>query len=115
MRGADVVVGEPVRFDAIVEVPPGAGTVVAAEWDFDGAGEYPCVESRFDGSETRVSFATTHAFAEPGTYFAALRVTSHRQGDVASPFAPRAEPRPRPRGGLLAPALSSISSRCSLP
>jgi hypothetical protein len=84
---ADVAVGEPVRFDAVVEVPRGAGTVVAAEWDFDGAGDYPLVESRFDGSETRVSFGTTYAFSQPGTYFPALRVTAQRQGHVDSPFA----------------------------
>jgi hypothetical protein len=84
---ADVAVGEPVRFEAVVDVPPGAGTVVAAEWDFDGAGEYPYVEPSFDGSETRVAFGITHAFDEPGTYFPALRVTSHRQGEVESPFA----------------------------
>jgi hypothetical protein len=84
---ADVAVGEPVRFEAVVGVPPGAGTVVAAEWDFDGAGDYPYVEPTFDGSETRAAFGITHAFEEPGTYFPALRVTSHRQGDVDSPFA----------------------------
>jgi len=84
---ADVAVGAPVRFEAVVEVPPGAGTVVAAEWDFDGAGDYPLVESRFDGSETRVAFEVEYAFSEPGTYYPALRVTSQRQGDVDSPFA----------------------------
>src|SRR5262245_9408334 len=84
---ADVAVGEPVRFEPGVEVPPGAGTIVAAEWDFDGAGEAPYVEPTFDGSETRVAFGITHAFDEPGTYFPALRVTSRRQGDVDSPFA----------------------------
>jgi hypothetical protein len=84
---ADVAVGEPVRFEAVVEVPPGAGTVVHAEWDFDGAGDYPVSGPRFDGSESRVAFGTTYAFHEPGTYFPALRVTSQRQGDVDSPFA----------------------------
>jgi hypothetical protein len=84
---ADVAVGEAVRFEAVVEVPPGAGTVVHAEWDFEGTGDYPVGGPRFDGSETRTAFGTTYAFSEPGTYFPALRVTSQRQGDVDSPFA----------------------------
>ncbi len=28
-----------------------------------------------------------YAFSKPGTYYPALRVTSHRQGDAASPYA----------------------------
>ena len=41
---AEVAVGEPVRFSALVEVPPGTGTIVAAEWDFEGRGDFPVVE-----------------------------------------------------------------------
>ena len=67
--------------------PAGSRHVVHAEWDFEGAGDYPVGGPRFDGSETRVSFETTCAFSEPGTYFPALRVVSQRQGDVDSPFA----------------------------
>jgi hypothetical protein len=37
---AEVAAGEPVTFSAFVEVPRGVGTIVAAEWDFDGSGEY---------------------------------------------------------------------------
>src|SRR5262249_14077000 len=38
---ADVAVGDNVEFVAEVEVPPGAGTIIAAEWDFDGRGAWP--------------------------------------------------------------------------
>jgi len=85
---AEVAVGEPVEFTAIVEVPPGAGTVVSAEWDFEGTGEYP-VKERFDdtnSSYTRVTLRTTHAFSKPGTYFPALRVASHRRGNFKDRF-----------------------------
>jgi len=80
-------VGEPVQFHAVVEVPPGAGTSSTRSGIFEGAGDYPVGGPRFDGSETRVSFETTCAFSEPGTYFPALRVVSQRQADVDSPFA----------------------------
>lgn len=79
---ADVTSGDTVRFDAVVEVPPGAGTVVAAEWDFEGAGDFPVVETGIDGSANALRLSATYAFSEPGTYFPALRVTSQRQGDV---------------------------------
>ena len=84
---ADVAAGQPVEFRAFVEVPPGAGTVVGAEWDFEGSGDFPRVETGFDGSTRRVTITTSYAFSEPGTYFPALKVESHRRGDVDSPFA----------------------------
>jgi hypothetical protein len=84
---ADVAAGEAVAFRAEVDVPPGAGTIVAAEWDFDGSGDYPLVETRLDGSAGRLTLTASHAFAKPGTYFPALRVTSHRQGDLTTPHA----------------------------
>ena len=82
---ADVAAGEPVVFEAEIEVPPGAGLVVSAEWDFEGSGEYPGVEKITPGARVRVK--TTHAFAEPGTYLPALRVASARAPDDPDPFA----------------------------
>jgi hypothetical protein len=84
---AEVGVDEPVAFSALVEVPPGTGTVVAAEWDFEGSGDYPVSES-FDNED--VSYASTritrdYRFAAPGTYFPALRVTSQRLGQADNP------------------------------
>jgi len=78
-------VGEPVQFHAVVEVPPGAGTSSTRSGIFEGAGDYPVGGPRFDGSETRVSFETTCAFSEPGTYsrrcesFRSARRTSTRR------------------------------------
>jgi hypothetical protein len=78
---AEASVGEAVEFCGVAEVPPGAGTVVAAEWDFDGAGDYPVSEPGVDGDLSRVTVTTSYAFTGPGTYFPVLRVTAQRQGD----------------------------------
>ncbi|HET6950700.1 MAG TPA: hypothetical protein VFI47_10005 [Acidimicrobiales bacterium] len=81
---AEVGVGQPVSFLAHIEVPPGAGTIVGAEWDFEGTAEYPLAEPDLDGSRTGMNIRATHAFGEPGTYFPAVRVTTQRQGDLAT-------------------------------
>jgi hypothetical protein len=86
---ADVAVGEAVEFSAVIEVPPGSGTVVHAEWDFEGGGDFPVVEifGDSDSAFSTVTLTATYAFSEPGTYFPALRATSQRQGDARTPFA----------------------------
>lgn len=83
----EVAAGETVEFTAIIEVPPGAGTVVGAEWDFEGTGDYPVAE-KFDdtsSSSSRVTLRAAYAFPKPGTYFPTLRATSHRQGNLKDP------------------------------
>ena len=84
---AEVAVGTPVAFSAIVEVPPNTGTVVAAEWDFEGAGNYPIAAELAGTTSSRVTLKATYSFAKPGTYFPVLRATSQRQGDTTSPYA----------------------------
>ena len=81
---ADVVVGEPVAFEALVEVPPGAGTIVAGEWDFEGTGDFPVAEpfTNEDVSYTSMTITREYAFSAPGTYFPALRVTAQRLGQA---------------------------------
>jgi len=83
----EVAVGKPVTFTAVVEVPPYTGTVVSAEWDFDGAGTFPVSSKVVKASDGRVTIKTTHSFATPGTFFPTLRVASQRQGDAATPYA----------------------------
>jgi hypothetical protein len=78
----EVSVGEPVRIEATAEVPPGAGTVIAIEWDLDGSGTYPVSVEGIDGRSAHVATSITHRFDEPGTWFVTARVTSHRDGDV---------------------------------
>jgi len=84
---AEVTAGKPVMFSAQVAVPPGAGKVVAAQWDFEGAGSYP-VAARFKPvNASRVTINARHSFSKPGLYFPALRVISQRQGDSKTPYA----------------------------
>ncbi|HEX7853687.1 MAG TPA: hypothetical protein VF503_08345 [Sphingobium sp.] len=83
---ADVSVGKPVVFSGTITVPEGAGTVIAAEWDFDGAGTFPVSSAVVKGART-VTVSMTHQFTKPGTYFPALRGISQRQGDRATPYA----------------------------
>jgi PKD domain len=84
---ADVAVGEEVHFAALVEAPPGTGTVVSAEWDFDGSGEFTVSSSVLDGSCNLLNVTATHTFTEPGTYFPALRVRTQRHSDTRKPHA----------------------------
>jgi len=82
---AEVKAGEPVRLEVIAEVPPNAGTIISAEWDFDGWGSFP-FHHDLDGSDTSVRLSTTHSYDAPGTYFATARVCSNREGKVDSQF-----------------------------
>jgi hypothetical protein len=66
-------------------VPSGAGQVVAAEWDFEGVGNYRVVE-QIRSPQPTVSIALTHAYEKPGTYYAVLRANSQRNGDVQTPY-----------------------------
>jgi len=83
---AAVALGEEVRFTAAIEVPPGAGKIVSAEWDFAGVGDFPEVE-QLASAEERLTLSVTHAYAAPGTYFAVLRIASQRDGDMRTPYA----------------------------
>jgi hypothetical protein len=80
---ADVKVGQDVTLTVHAETPPGAGTVVGVEWDFDGSGSYP-ESAKVDGSQADVTLSTTHRYDAPGTYFATALVESHRDGDVTA-------------------------------
>lgn len=79
--------GGAVTFTGEVEVPPGMGKIVAAEWDFDGQGTYPQATDPGQLGKSKVQVQITHTFTKPGTYFPALRVVSQRDGDVSTPFA----------------------------
>jgi len=82
---AEVRVGEAVTFEAVAEAPPNTGCVVLAEWDFDGQGAYP-ERSALTPAE-KVTVSTSHTFTTPGTYFPAVRVASHRDGNDTTAYA----------------------------
>lgn len=82
---ADISKGKSVTFIATVEVPPNAGSIVSAEWDFEGEGTFRVVE-KFKSAK-QINLKTTHTFSKSGTYFPTLRVASQREGDSKTPFA----------------------------
>jgi hypothetical protein len=82
---ADVKVGEIVQLAGRIEVPPGTGVIVSAEWDYDGSGDYPDVEN-FVGTDEGVTVRQTHSWDEPGTYFVALRAAAQRADAAGTPF-----------------------------
>jgi hypothetical protein len=74
---AEVAVREPVHFAARAEQPPGAGAIVAAEWDVVGDGTFAPQAIDAAGS---VTVEATHSYDTPGTYFACFRAGAHRDG-----------------------------------
>ena len=85
---AEVSIGQPVSFSASVEVPPGAGKLIAAEWSFEGETDYPVKGIFTDLSEDGASATVlaVHRFYKSGTYFPVVRVTSNRTGDAGDIF-----------------------------
>jgi hypothetical protein len=83
---AETVVGTTVKFEGAIEVPPGAGKVVAVEWDFEGDGA-PHPKEALGTPDTIVRVSGQYAYSKPGTYFALLRGFSHREGNVQTPYA----------------------------
>ena len=77
---ADVAVGEPVELVGDIEVPPGAGVVVSAEWDYDGSGIVRRRRRLLRRGDQSSDVTRTHAFDEPGTWFVTLRAASQRAG-----------------------------------
>ena len=80
----DVAAGQTVRFKAKIQDPPETGEIVALDWDFAGNGNF--TPFAFGASKPTVEVDATFTYTRPGTYFAALRATSQRDGDATTPF-----------------------------
>ncbi|MCW2528220.1 MAG: hypothetical protein JWM76_3080, partial [Pseudonocardiales bacterium] len=78
----EIKVGGSATLAVEAEVPPGAGAIIAVEWDFDGTGTFPYRHEGIDGTSTVLTLSTDHSYDRAGTFFATARVTSHRSGDV---------------------------------
>lgn len=76
--------GQQVAFALTAQVPSQAGEIVKVEWDFEGTGTFAVLAVPPPAATVQVKAA--HAFAQPGTYFPVVRVTSERQGNAKSPF-----------------------------
>ena len=75
-----VMVDEPVTLAVHAEAPPGAGSIVRVEWDFDGEGTWEYDEPNIVGSRGIVGREVVHVFTDAGTFFPSVRATSHRDG-----------------------------------
>jgi hypothetical protein len=84
---AEVKAGKKVKFSAVIEAPPDAGSIVNVEWDFEGEGNYPVVQKLKDTKKSGVKVKTDYTFSGSGTYFPALRAALHRNGDPETPYA----------------------------
>lgn len=82
---AEVKAGEAVSLTARIEVPPGAGRIVSAEWDFEDTGDFP-VKPDLGEPQAAISLSASHTYARPGTCFAVLRVASQRDGNAGTPY-----------------------------
>jgi hypothetical protein len=83
---ARVKAGQEVEIVGTVEVPPGTGKVVMAEWSFDDPAVF--VPANLPARpQSRVTLRTRWRVGQPGTYFPTLHVASQRNGDAASPYA----------------------------
>lgn len=82
----DVEAGETVRFEAVINAPQEAGTIVTADWDFDGSGEFS-IQSKVPLDRRSLQVSQEHTFDTPGTYFPALRSTLQREGNRNTAYA----------------------------
>ncbi len=71
--------GRDFAIEADVEMPPGAGELVEAQWDLDGDGRFPRREAI---TGTKAHVAVHHRLDTPGEYLIGLRVFGHREGEA---------------------------------
>jgi poly(3-hydroxybutyrate) depolymerase len=76
---ADVAVGSTVQLRGVAQQPPGRGSVVWSEWDFEGAG-HNSERTPAAADDERLVIEQEHTFDSPGTYFVTFRVGGHRDG-----------------------------------
>jgi hypothetical protein len=84
-----VNVGDAVDFVGIIEAPAGAGRIVHAAWDFEGAGDYPREEQSSTSQDLPqlLTVKTSYSYSRPGTYFPALRASSSVDSSKGSQYA----------------------------
>ena len=85
---AEVNAGHPVTLSGIIELPSDTGTIIAAQWDFEGIGDFSEAHdlNSSDPPGTRARVTASHIYAKAGTYFVTLRAVSQREGDAHTPY-----------------------------
>ena len=82
-------VGEAIEFVAELESPPNSGPIVSAEFDFEGAGDFPVkAEIEFEGkNKLKGKVKLSHTFTKLALTFPVVRVTTQREGKADSNYA----------------------------
>jgi hypothetical protein len=78
--------GSTVEFQAIVEIPPGAGKITKAEWSFEGESDFPYTSDSADKTPTGMLIKGRHKYNNRGTFFAVLKVYLNRVGNEDDAF-----------------------------
>ena len=78
-----VKAGEPVVFTALIQMYKGAGELELAEFSFEGEQNFPVKGEKVrcwkEGEIACAEVKVVHIFAEPGSYFPTVRVSSNRK------------------------------------
>ena len=82
-----VKTGEEVTFTATMEVPPSAGYITAAAWDFEKTNDFSShlVLKKKDGGRM-ATVEAVHTFEKPGVYFPTIKIQSSRTGTLEDIF-----------------------------
>lgn len=83
---AEIKAGDEVEFEVLAQTPPDTGGIIAVSWDWYGTGEFAFGHDDVDGKDSSLRRTVRHRYSEPGTYFATVRVTAHRDGDPNARF-----------------------------
>ncbi|WP_212748849.1 hypothetical protein [Nocardia cyriacigeorgica] len=81
----EVSAGQPVTLTAGIRVPPGTGRIVRLDWNATGTGDFTPLP--IGSPEETLEVTHTVTYDTPGTYYPAVRATSHRTGDTTTPYA----------------------------
>jgi hypothetical protein len=81
----DIAAGKPVTFSLSASVPPGAGKIVQADWNFKGIGN-PTAQSTLARPAASLRMQATFTYYQKGTYFPYVTVASQRNGNGGTPY-----------------------------
>ncbi|MET1754963.1 PKD domain-containing protein [Novosphingobium sp. RD2P27] len=84
-KSIEVKAGQTVTFNGSIAVPPGAGYVTSAKWDFTGDGSFS-EATKLPAKARQATVSATHRFDKPGTVYVALRATAQREGESGNPY-----------------------------
>ncbi|MBO4887687.1 MAG: hypothetical protein J5589_05185 [Firmicutes bacterium] len=78
--------GERVCFETVIEMPPHAGSVTKAAWDYEKTNDWSGSEELLSQPDGTVKVVTEHVFTKPGLYYPCIKVQSQRHGDLSDIF-----------------------------